>query len=190
MVKFWVDDIAELYKKYTIIPSSNLEEIENYNAISRLLIVVCIITMLINYNLVIIPFMLLIFVVILYYLNNKKEVENFKQISDDACSISMSLNPSLRSPSLCSRSFQSRSSLSPCNTVTELSDNNSYYDKLFKDTNILWNDSENQRNSVENITKDLGNTTAFANNLFNPVLTCKENNLNCFNKYENLKLKR
>lgn len=217
MTLFWVDDFSELYKNnnyLNIIPNSNMSYIELLNAMSRFLILVIIIILIFfKLSYAILPLIFLLYVIIYYYskenhfktfyksfdkdFRKKHKVQivdnyyNNTPIIDIKSNISNNSNISDVPNSLNSlNSLKSLNSLNletiSCNTNDS---NNSEYAKLFKDNSVLFTENNTNRNSSKNITHDLGNTSEFANNLYNPVPTCKEKTLNCYN-YENLKHKR
>lgn len=192
MVKFWVDDFSEIYKKITIIiPNSNQSYIENLNAISRFLMLLILVLLIADYTYIVVPLVLLLLIIIYYYL--AKPIENFTQVYQEP-QLSSYCPSNMIYSNLDNLSYNSQLVM-PNNSFEEdiILDNNNVktvdISRLYKDNGVLWTENNEDRNSLGSITYDLGNAPEFANNLFNPVPTCKEKNLNC-NRYEDLRQKR
>ena len=189
MTYFWIDKLSELYKNnkfMLIIPNSDMDYEEKANTITRLCLLLFLILLIINYKLALIPIIIIILIIIIYYLVENKKKEQFVPNINDMSNLSImsSFNESLN--------FNDTNTVKSNNELDSLISSYApnYENKLFLDNDLNYENNATDRRSPSNITYDLGNTVAFADNLYNPVLTCKEDNLNCYNKEEDLSKKR
>lgn len=227
MPKFWIDDISELYRNYKIIPNSNYNYVDNYNIISKILILLTLIVCVFSVTIALVPLVSLLIVIASFYLfaqknnmdsnNIKQELDTISDTSTESSNESKQKNSKNKEESK-KRKENKKESKKSTDSKTKYSSKSSFgisffdnstnddqvsllsnislqeedadYNRLFKDTNTLFDEEIGARNSASMITYDLGNTVGFAETLLPVQPTCKESNFDCFNKYENLKRKR
>lgn len=78
--KFWLDDISELWKSYTIIPTKEMSENERLNTISRLCIFLILLILILSVNLciILVPVTILVMIILYKKTNIMAQPEKFE----------------------------------------------------------------------------------------------------------------
>ena len=196
---FWIEDISELLQP-TLIPTDYMRMDEKLNALTRLIIFVCLILALVMQDskiiLLMIILVLLVVVIYKYQKGFEKEVQNFldekeiKVVDSSVCKKPTKNNPFMN-PSLLDIK-PDEDSIKAC----PLSDADKAIDDLFdsgmyKDANDIYDRNTMKRQFYtvpgSSIPNDQG---AFANWLYNRGKSCKEDNgEQCYrNIYQDLRM--
>lgn len=199
---FWTQDMTILFQP-VLIPVDHMPIDEKLNALSRLVILICVIVSLILQDIKIVLFMIILLLAIVvvhgYQSKNNENTDTFlnekhvKVIDNKACTKPTKNNPFMN-PVLTNISKESEDTIGACpvyDKEIESSINKMYDESLYRNADDIFDTATGKRQfytvPVTNVPND---QTTFANWLYNRGETCKENNgIRCYtNMYRDLRI--
>jgi len=196
---FWTDDLNELFKP-TLIPTDHMSVDDKLNAISRLIIFICLVLSLVlqDAKIIVLMFFLLILVIIVqkYDKGFKKEVDKFMDansitvVDNNICVKPTRHNPYMN-PNLLDINKESFGACSVNDVDTNALADKYFNESMFLNVDDIYNTTNSRRQFYTVPSTTIPNDqTTFANWLYNRGTSCKEGDgERCFNNvYNDLRL--
>ena len=188
---FWINDLTELVNKPTLIPTDYMTIEDKLNALTRLVIFICIVLALIlqDSKIILLMIILVIIIIVLYQFQKNKDNDvdtfldetNSKVVDNRLCTKPTKNNPFMNPSILDVHREQQACPLSDKSTLTNIDE--IYDNTMFRNVDDIYDRTTSKRQFYTVPTSAIPNDQeTFANWLYNRGKSCKENNGDqCFN---------
>ncbi len=196
---FWIEDINELFKPI-LIPTDYMSIDEKLNALTRLIILVCVVLSLImrDSRILLLMIILIIIIFIIYNYQNKYKKETYTFLDEkniDVVNNKICVKPTKHNPFMNPVLTDINNDADGACPITDNKIMNQmediYETSMFQNTDDIYNSSTSSRQFYTIPSSKIPNDqTLFANWLYNRGPTCKENNgEQCYNNiYKDLRI--